>query len=1382
MREVVRPNRTHVRAGVLALAMAALAVLAPAASADLVIGQPGSGAGQYDDTRGVAVDDATGNVYVPDRTNKRVDVFDSAGNFIRAFGWDVIPAGQPGDTGTKLESCTTATTCKAGSAGPGAGQFGSSAGQFNGPSAIEVDNTGSEAAVYVADEDNHRVQKFDAEGHFILMFGKGVNGGSSGNPNLCTNAGPPTDICGAGSEGFGVGQFKQDLRLAVGPGGVVYVGDDVITGRKEDKDTTENRVQEFASTGALLGQFAVDTGNFGRIQGLAVDSVGDIYIATNGSTGAVRKLDAGGAEIAEFHSSTNIQAITVDSSDSLFVGDRSGVQTQSAHGSTGAIYEYDATSAPASTFYGSVINVIRTVGLASHHTSAGDIFAAEPGHGAAGPVFGRVLHISFPPPGPVVVPESTTAPEAEVRSAGATLEAALNPEGKATTYHFEYVDATTYQADVQAEGPAHGFDHAVSTAELTPTPNPESPGAPLFKSYLAAATATGLAPETTYHFRVVAEDSDGNVTDGPEGAPFTTLDPLQIEATWATDVGTDAARLHAEVNPLGTAAGGYFEYVDETTYQADVQAEGPEHGFDHAVRVPAGTPIDFGSGEAATARSAQLYPLTADTPYRYRVVAKNHCKADPEVVCTFNGEEQAFRTFPTSAPADTSCPNQTFRTGLSALLPDCRAYEMVSSLDKNNSDITVPQFGLIDQSTPDGEALTFATRSAFAEPLGAPANGQFIARRNAGAGWSTHSINAPRKTPSLYFGEGLTSLFKAFSEDLCSAWMVQDTSVALSEEAPPGMPNLYRREDCGAAAGKYELLPGSQIPGFDPAAEKLASSFFPAIQGLSADGGISVFRADAPLTPDASTKNERIFQIYARKKGQLHLISVLPNGKANPTHSTVGTAQSQGEALGISEDSLYHAVSRDGSRVFWTATDKTGATTPGTSTESSSPGTLYLRVNAEQEQSEVKLGKCTEVEMACTLKVSELASSAPASFVTADTAGSAAIFTIGEDLYEFTAEDDEGTLKTQASLIAHKVVGVLGAGDDATRVYFASGEVLSGEANGEGEVAQAGKPNLYLYQRGSGFTFVATLSTRDTNVDAIAVTPSPISRRSNQRTSRVSPDGLHAVFNSLAPLTGYDNNDAVGGEPDAEVYRFDATAGGGKGGLLCVSCNPSGARPRGRIIGVGGGEGEIKLWVASSVPVWTSHLYPGRALSEDGNRLFFESFDGLVPADTNGARDIYEWEAPGTGGCTELSPSYFQANGGCLSLISSGRSGEDSFFIDASSTGSDVFFTTAGSLLPQDPGLIDIYDAREGGGFPPPSTPPPACEGEACQGAPAAPDDQTPASATFKGAGNVTEGATKPRCAKGEAPRKGRCVAKKHHKRSKHAGRRAADNNRGAQR
>ena len=98
-------------------------------------------------------------------------------------------------------------------------------------------------------------------------------------------------------------------------------------------------------------------------------------------------------------------------------------------------------------------------------------------------------------------------------------------------------------------------------------------------------------------------------------------------------------------------------------------------------------------------------------------------------------------------------------------------------------------------------------------------------------------------------------------------------------------------------------------------------------------------------------------------------------------------------------------------------------------------------------------------------------------------------------------------------------------------------------------------------------------------------------------------------------------------------------------------------------------------------------MFQSRYLSDEG-RLFFNSPDDLVPQASNGKEDVYEYEPSGLGSCE--SPS-----GGCVALISSGSSGKESAFLEATPSGNDVFFLTAAQLLPQDTDTaFDIYDAR----------------------------------------------------------------------------------------
>ena len=280
----------------------------------------------------------------------------------------------------------------------------------------------------------------------------------------------------------------------------------------------------------------------------------------------------------------------------------------------------------------------------------------------------------------------------------------------------------------------------------------------------------------------------------------------------------------------------------------------------------------------------------------------------------------------------------------------------------------------------------------------------------------------------------------------------------------------------------------------------------------------------------------------------------------------------------------------------------------------------------------------------------------------------------------------------------------------------------------------AGQPNLYLDEAGT-LRFIATLAEAD-------LTPprySPVATELRFRIARVSPDGGAAAFMSVAPLTGYENTDRRSGEADTEVFLYRAAADEGAGALLCASCNPSGARPAGTRSSRR--QGRPSRPPPSCSPPRASST-PRGCSPKTASRLYFESYDALALADTNGSRDVYQWEQAGAGTCTAASPSYSPANGGCVDLISSGRSAGDSGFVDASPSGADVFFTTASSLLPQDPGLVDVYDARAGGGLPAPEGAPPSCEGESCQPSPQAPGARTPASSAFHGPGNVSEAAS----------------------------------------
>ncbi len=221
----------------------------------------------------------------------------------------------------------------------------------------------------------------------------------------------------------------------------------------------------------------------------------------------------------------------------------------------------------------------------------------------------------------------------------------------------------------------------------------------------------------------------------------------------------------------------------------------------------------------------------------------------------------------------------------------------------------------------------------------------------------------------------------------------------------------------------------------------------------------------------------------------------------------------------------------------------------------------------------------------------------------------------------------------------------------------------------------------------------------------------------SNRTAEVSADGAGVVFMSSMslPVVGFPGGYPTGGAD--EVYVFDASADR----LFCASCSSSGEP--------GGAQGFLPIsWTDTYIPQW---------ISADGDRVFFDSSAPLVPQDTNGVQDVYEWEREGTGSCLVGSG----ANGACIYLLSGGASKAASWFIGGSVNGDDVFIVTRAQLVPEDQnGADDLYDVRVDGVRP---VSPPACTGSGCQGVPAPPPTfATPPSVTFNGAGNFPPPAT----------------------------------------
>ena len=423
-----------------------------------------------------------------------------------------------------------------------------------------------------------------------------------------------------------------------------------------------------------------------------------------------------------------------------------------------------------------------------------------------------------------------------------------------------------------------------STGTLTNTFNAEDEGFSA-STGIATSSACGLPSPDLFIANAISNDSfvriygpppDPNICPPPEKAPT-------IEDQFALTVSSDGATVGAQINP---------HFWPTTTFWVEYgTGKCSEGGCPNKVPLPPGDSLTDEVKDAAfPTPGVFLDGLEPDTTYHFRFAARTVFQPPPasgEVVevrgtggeVGLDGGEDSFHTFPLPLPENTKCANQIFRGGLAARLPDCRGYELVSPLDKNNGDIETDRdyfFGLI---SPDGTRATYTSFRAFGEPQGAPLNHPYISERDPAAGWSAHSISPPRNSIAFYppLSTPNNFQFKAFTEDFCEGWLLQDSNVALVEGAPSGVANVYQREDRGCGAEGYRLLTPVPPPGFDFKEEVPESNYYPQVQGISADTGQTLLRVNAVLTSDACDTTpgagKGLYQVYLHGPGQANLLA-----------------------------------------------------------------------------------------------------------------------------------------------------------------------------------------------------------------------------------------------------------------------------------------------------------------------------------------------------------------------------------------------------------------------------------------------------------------------------------------------------------------------------
>jgi hypothetical protein len=983
------------------------------------------------------------------------------------------------------------------------------------------------------------------------------------------------------------------------------------------------------------------------VDGSTGPAKGDIYVARGNANGSAQKLEIYGADGTSLGELSGVEAcgVAVDPAGNLYVGARAGVRKYTPSGNPASLSDYVSE-------------------LQTEETARNDLLSlAGEACGVAADSEGNLYVNDF----------SFHQEEGNFEGIVARFQAlqfgSLSPVGTYVDMRGGALATDPASNDVYVDG-SHGVVQYDSSSHELGSFGLSGPG--------ALSTSFGIAIDGSSGDVFVSDNVNGRIeVFGPD-----VVLPDVRTGDVANLTSSGSATLVGTVNPLGLEITSCrFEYGTSLAYGSSV----PCH-------------VDPGSGSSQVTVNADASALTPGAVYQYRLVAEDT-----------NGSTQGSDMMFSVPGASDSCANAATRsTQFSSYLPDCRAYEMASPVEKGTggANIAVAARGET-QSAVDGNGIKYFSGTAFGDSQGIEGRGAEYVSRRAADGWTTHGVTP--KMAALAYEIFAGPQYEAFSPDLSKGVLLAYKPVTSGNPNVEHVANLYLLTDTSAdPPGVYDLLSLSTeaLPAQPEVPGNPEVSFIEA----SADFSHILLESNHDLTSDASGLSPNVPKVYEWVDGTLTLAGILPNG-APAEEST------RGRGPGYPGQG---SMSTDGTRFVFSGFQSEGG---------HSVGNLYL--------SSTRSGKSTTVR----LNESERAIPDPAGPKSAILAGatpddskvfffSTEALTEGTNsggLYRYDVNASEGQHLT---LIVPNIsqLPLDGISEDGEYVYFlAGGELIPGQPKIRAREA------LYVWHD-AGVRFVAEYSGSDLGWGQ--------GRPGEYNGLRISRDGRYVAFESVveanAVLAGASIR--VSEEKDAKCLGVGSKFFCGKmcwptntcgqvfvysyptNSLTCASCNPSGADPS----SVGSFESEF-----DSEAFAPTSQYLTNAMSRDGRYVFFDTSDPLVPRDTNNQRDVYEYD--------------IQAHK--VFLISSGSCACASTFADASPDGSNVFFTTHQQLVRADVDAQgDMYDARIDGGIPSQNVAPIApCEGDDCQGpANVAPVFSLPSSATFAGAGNALAPVSKP--------------------------------------
>ena len=1095
-------------------------------------------------------------------------------------------------------------------------------------------------------------------------------------------AGCGTPVAAFGSEGRGVS--AKDITAgqlgSLGTGNTfapLSVAVDPTTSEVFVGDGGNDVVDVFDSTGKYLRQLTVN----GEPRSLAIDSRRNLFVAANFSevdvysaaTGVLNTAYGSGTGVLDKGGSISV-AIDPNTED-VYVADY-GTQEQ-----VNGIYQYDSSGHGLTHFgYGAVAGPSQiAVGEAKSHVYVTN----NSGYVS---VFGPLVTLAEP----------TTRLASEVKPESAVLNGSVNPNGAPVKEcYFEYEYARS------------GVTEGNGLAECEPTAS----GIPENENPDPVQAKIALVQDASYTFRLVAVNSEGEPITQKGAEEEIALPTAEVDSVHTVS-GEGKLSVFATVDPDGADTHYRFEFLTEKQFGEDAWAQ--------AISTPE---QDAGAGTGGELFSQEIPSLQPGTTYRFRVTAQS---------ATFRGDPQhsPVKTLLVPAPMpevpQPPCPNEAERTGPSARLPDCRAYEQVTPANKegaqDNFDYSNGEEAAVGL---DGEHFLLATLSKWGQNVNGQGPTTYSFTRSAEK-WEMSSLSPQPQT-----GGVLNKPYRFFTPDLSQVLIEREWNISLYTSSPEV------EFATGPPGGPYTTVASEQQEPTREGGRRAHSGHWVA---QSRNGAAAVIESPdhelIPGQPPTGTTAPIVhgsvsgqgFDLYEYFNGHLSQVNVDSEGRTighcgaelvqgREGGGDRGKGQGGEQDTGGPQAGSVNAVSDDGSRIFFEA--------------------FPNGCPSEEEVHRLEGGGEPKIELYMRLDGTTTIDIGDYTFEGANPEGARLLLSKrGPSGLEYFSYNTETQVAKRLFSLEGGAIGAKHAlSEDGDVFYFETDTALTPEA-------PSGGAKIYRYDlTNESMGFVAVSSTSEGSGDGGFY---------------VSPNGGDFYFNVESV------QDVSGSSVHVQAYRYDSN----EGVVQCISCaSPYNPEPK-----------LISTFMPEYGPEITRPAPLGSPASANGDFVFFDTPNALVPQDVNGevapyggvllkefspSSDVYEWRRNGVDGCGHEQ--------GCLALITNGIDGTENVLLGTDLSGRDVFFATHSQLAPTDTDRsADVYDARIGGGFPPPPPRPTECEANACSTPAAPPSDVTPATFTFKGPGNIAPPPPPAgKWAKGKVLSHGKCVKRKTKTRTK---------------